>query len=160
MEKQCFKDYFPIAFDQQLTIFSHRRCRKNGKQPILSCFCFSRGCKRRDLFVFRCKSSTRQQQISSCDNKPSISTQDQPTANPLCVGPIQLMQLTASKLAGESVVQTPRGCRRRPTLYSQIYLFLPSDRDRSFLAGVSYTPAAKYFIVRLASTRHILPAIV
>ena len=42
--------------------------------------------------------------ISSCDDRPSILTLNQPMANPLRVGQGQLSQITVSKTSGASVV--------------------------------------------------------
>ena len=116
MVKRCCKNLFP-NYSKEISAEDTRTAamRKNVCFSHMICV---RGCTRRNL-SFALKIVNTLIKNSSRDDRTSISTYNQSTANLFRVGQGQRMQVTASKISGGSVVEGVRSCPRRPTLFSQ-----------------------------------------
>ena len=99
---------------------------------------------RGEICVFTLKIVNTLFKNSSRDDRPSISTLKQPTANPVRVGQGRLKK-TASKMSGGSVVYGARSCPRRPSLFTQTckkaYIFAIGEESIIFVACFLHSSA-------------------
>ena len=87
---------------------------------------------------------------SSCDDRRSISTYTQPTANPLGVGQGQPVQMTASRMSGGSMVYRGRELAGG-VLYGLVsnlkknYVFAIRGGSRNFVIYFVHTSGQSFF---------------
>ena len=90
---------------------------KTGNIMFVFLLLFVHAAARGGACAFTLRISNTLTKNSSRNDRPSISTQNQPMVNPIRVD--QGQQMTASKISGGSVAQGVRSCPRRPTRFSQ-----------------------------------------
>ena len=85
-------------------MLSYRRYRKNGESMFVFLILFVHAAARGATCAFTLIFINTLIKNCSPDDRRSISTHNQPTANPLCVGQGQGIKMMALKISGGSVV--------------------------------------------------------